>query len=106
MYALDGHPKTVEETVNRMQFFQHSRHGRPPKPKRDVVRAVAQEEALPGPGVVRPFTEIQDLQSRIKELERALQERLHVQINPPRRFSSPGPRQSAGFSSPVTNAEK
>ena len=52
-----------------MQFFQHSRQGRPPKPKRDVVRAVAQEEASPGTRDVRPSKEIQDLQSHIKEKE-------------------------------------
>ena len=39
MYFLDGQPKTVEEAVDRMQFFQHLRQGRPPKPKHDV-RAV------------------------------------------------------------------
>ena len=80
MYALEGQPKTVEDAVDRMQFFQHSRPGRPPKPKRDVVRAVAQEEALPGPGDVRPFREIQDLQSCIRKLERALQEQPNPKI--------------------------
>ena len=106
MYALDGQPKTVKEAVDRMQFFQHSRHGRLPKPMRDVVRAFAQEEALPGPGDARSFREIQDFQSRIRELEKALQERLHAQPNPPRSTSSPEPRQRAGVPSPVTNAEK
>ena len=27
IYALDGQPKRVEEAVDRMQFFQHSRQG-------------------------------------------------------------------------------
>ena len=31
MYAFDGQPKTVE-VVDRMQFFQHLRQRRPPKP--------------------------------------------------------------------------
>ena len=53
-----------------MQFFQHSRQGRLPKPKRDVVRVVALEKASPGTGDVRPSREIQDPQSDIKELER------------------------------------
>ena len=66
-----------------MQFFQHSRQGRPPKPERDIVRAVAPEEAPSGTGDGRSSREIQDLQSRIKELERALQERPPVQPNPP-----------------------
>ena len=61
-------PKTVEEEVDRMQFFQHSRQFRPPKPKRDVVRVVAPEEASPGTGDGRPSREIQDLHRRIKEL--------------------------------------
>ena len=69
MYALDGQPKTVEEAVDRMQFFQHWRQGRPPKPKRDVVRAVAPEEEPKGTRNDRPSSEIQDLQSRIKKLE-------------------------------------
>ena len=88
MYALDGQPRTVEEAVDRMQFFQHSRQGRPPKPKREV-RAVAPEEEPPGTGNGRPSREIRDLQSRIKELERALQERPPLQSNPPRTTSPP-----------------
>ena len=81
MYSLDGQPKTVEEALDRMQFFQHPRQGRPPKPKRDV-RAVAPEEEPQGTGNGRPSREIKDLQSRLKKLERALQERLSVQSNP------------------------
>ena len=69
MYALDGQPKTVEEAVDRMQFFQHWRQGRPPKPKRDVVRAVAPEEEPKGTRNDRSSSEIRDLQSRIKKLE-------------------------------------
>lgn len=41
MYTLDGQPKTVEEAVDRMQYFQHSCQSRPPKPKREAVRAMA-----------------------------------------------------------------
>ena len=52
MYALDGKPKTVVEAVDRLQFFQHSKQGRPPEPMLDVVRTVAPEEALPGTGMV------------------------------------------------------
>ena len=52
MYALDILSKTVEEALDRMQFFQHSRPGRPPKPKRDEVRANSPEEAPQGLGVV------------------------------------------------------
>lgn len=71
-----------------MQFFQQSRQGRPPKPKRDM-RAVAPEEEPQGTGNGRPSREIKDLQSRLKELERALQERLPVQSNPTRNTSPP-----------------
>ena len=59
MYALDGQSKTVEEAVDCMQFFQHSRQGHPPKPKHDVS-AVAPEEELQGTGNGRPSREIQD----------------------------------------------
>ena len=88
MFALEGQPKTVEEAVDHMQFFQHSRQGRTPKPKWEV-RAVAPEEEPQGTGDGRPSREIRDLQSRIKELERALQERPPVQPNPPRIISPP-----------------
>ena len=85
MYALDGQPKTVEEAVDRMQFFQHSRQGRPPK--LCDVRAFAPEEEPQGTGDGCPSREIQDLQSRLKDLERAVQERLPVQSNPTRNTS-------------------
>jgi hypothetical protein len=42
LYALDGHPKTVEEAVDRMQYYQHSRQGRPSKSK------VTSGGAIPG----------------------------------------------------------
>lgn len=29
LYTLDGNPKTVEEALDRMQFYQHSRRKRP-----------------------------------------------------------------------------
>ena len=102
MYALDGQPKTVEEAVDRMQFFQHSRQGRPPKPKRDV-RAVTPEEEPQGTGNGRPSREIQDLQSCRKELEKGLQP---VQPNPTRNTSPPGPRSRKGVPLPATNVEK
>ena len=51
MYSLDGQPKTVEEVLDRMQFFQHSRQGRPPKPKHDV-RAVPPRRSPKGWGMV------------------------------------------------------
>ena len=44
MYALDGQPKTVEEAVDRMQFYQYSRQFRSPLPKHEVVRTVTLEE--------------------------------------------------------------
>ena len=59
MDALHGQPKTVEEAMDRMQFFQHSREGRPPKPIREV-RAVAPEEEPQGTGDGHPSREIQD----------------------------------------------
>ena len=99
MYALDGQPKTVEEAMDRMQFFQHSRQGRPPKPKREV-RAVAPEEESPGTGDGRTSREIRDLQSRIKELERALQERPPVQPDP-LRTTSPTRATAEGRSPPA-----
>ena len=40
-YVLVGQPKTVEEAVDRAQFFQHARQRRQPKTRQDVVRIVA-----------------------------------------------------------------
>ena len=92
--GFDGKPKTVEEAVDRLQFFQHSRQGRPPTPKHDVARAQRPQRRHP-----RDWgwscSKIQDLQSRIKELERALQERPPVQPNPPRSTSTPPPFRAA-----------
>ena len=53
------------------------------------VRAVAPEEEPQGTGDGRPSREIRDLQSRIKELKRALQERPPVQPKAPRTTSPP-----------------
>ena len=58
------------------------------KPQREV-RAVASEEEPQRMGDGRPSREIRDLQSHIKELERALQESPPVQPNPPRTTSPP-----------------
>ena len=102
MYALDGQPKTVEEAVDRIQFFQHSRQGRPPKPKRDV-RAVTPEEEPQGTGNGPPSRKIQDLQSHLKELERALQP---VQPTPTRILNLTGPRSRKRVLPPAANAEK
>ena len=44
MYALDSQPKRVKETVDRMQFYQHSRQFRAPLSKHEVVRTVTFEE--------------------------------------------------------------
>lgn len=46
MYTLDGQPKTMEEAVDHMQYFQHSRQSRPPKPKREAVRSMADKDKV------------------------------------------------------------
>jgi hypothetical protein len=43
LYALHGHPKTVEEAVDRMQYYQHSCQGRPSKSKVRQVEARSRE---------------------------------------------------------------
>lgn len=43
MYTLDGEPKTVEEAVYRMEYYQHSRQTKSSRSKRNV-RQVALEE--------------------------------------------------------------
>ena len=72
MYALDGQPKTVEEAVDRMQFYQHSRQFRFPLPKQEVVRTVTLEEDMAKcvkEGI--STRELLELQNRVQDLERA-----------------------------------
>ena len=73
MYALDGQPKTVEEAVDHMQYYQHSRHFRSPLPKHEAVRTVALEEDQAKCVEEKNSTrELPELQSRVQDLERAL----------------------------------
>ena len=44
MYTHDGQPKRMEETEDRMQFYQNSRQFRSPLHKHEVLRTVALEE--------------------------------------------------------------
>jgi hypothetical protein len=46
LYALDGQPRTVEQAVDRMQYYQHSRQTKSSKLRRDV-RQVGPEDAPP-----------------------------------------------------------
>jgi hypothetical protein len=46
LYALDGQPGTVEQAVDRMQYYQHSCQTKSSKPRRDV-RQVGPEDAPP-----------------------------------------------------------
>ncbi|XP_056017426.1 uncharacterized protein LOC130053844 [Ostrea edulis] len=66
--ALDGQPKTVEEAVDRMQYYQHSRQMKSSKPMRDV-RQVAQVEAP------NPDKEIKEMRQRLEELEKEIRGR-------------------------------
>uniref|UniRef100_K1P6K3 Uncharacterized protein n=1 Tax=Magallana gigas TaxID=29159 RepID=K1P6K3_MAGGI len=36
----------MEEAVDHMQYFQHSRQSRPPKPKREAVRSMADKDKV------------------------------------------------------------
>ena len=84
LYTLDGQPKTMEEAVDHMQYFQHSRQSRPPKPKREAVRAmadkdkVAEDSQKDGEGE----NEIKELKSRLQQLENALRESSIAQADP------------------------
>ena len=92
MYALDGKPKTMEEAVDRLQFFQHSKQGRPPGPMCDVVKVVAPEEAPPGrSGNPEPHKGIGESPEGTAAC--AVLIRLEVLHPPPHR----GPRQRGGF---------
>lgn len=61
-YALNGQPKTVEEAVDRMQYFQHSKEIRPLRPSYNAVRSVVVGEVKRG-GDGRAESEIRELRS-------------------------------------------
>nr|XP_022308860.1 uncharacterized protein LOC111114716 [Crassostrea virginica] len=83
MYALDGQPKTVEEAVDRMQFYQHSRQFRSPLPTHEVVRTVTlEEDQAKCVEEGKSNRELLELQNRVQDLERALLERSSVRASP------------------------
>lgn len=73
LYALDGQPKTVDEAVDRMQFYRHSRRGRPPCNSYNAVRSlVVDEESSKRDG--KAESQIRELKSRVQHLEKTLKE--------------------------------
>lgn len=120
LYALDGNPKTVEEALDRMQFYQHSRRRRPSqhvtarqmaeddqtvesrreadeesRKMQEWHRRISQlEEAVEEIRTpVKPEnSEIQDLWSRVYDLEMALKETTRRSGTPP-----PSVREEAGL---------
>jgi hypothetical protein len=59
-YALDGQPKTVEEAVDRMEYFKHTHQNRPPKPVACPVE-LRSRESFPQPELqIRPRGVITD----------------------------------------------
>lgn len=64
---MNCQPKTVEEAVDRMQYFKHSRQSRLPKPKREAVRAVADKdkEVVDSQKDGKTESEIRGLKSRM-----------------------------------------
>lgn len=76
LYALDGNPKSVEEALDRMQFYQHSRHRRPSH--HVAVRQVAEDDdraVESGRDRDGESCEMQEMKRRISQLEEALEER-------------------------------
>lgn len=76
LYALDGNPKTVEEALDRMQFYQHSRRRRPSQ--HVAVRQVAEDDdraVESGRDRDGESCEMQEMKRRINQLEEALEER-------------------------------
>ena len=92
MYTLDGQPKTWRRRWTGCSFFS-IRFGRQTKPKRDVVRPVAPEEAPPGTGMVALPGKF-SLLSRIKEFERALRNGSLCSLTCLGVLHPPGPRQT------------
>ena len=83
MYALDGQPKTVEEAVDRIQFYQHSRQFCSLLPKHELVRTVTLEEDQAKCVEERKSNrELLELQNRVQDLEKALLRRSSVRASP------------------------
>lgn len=100
LYALDGQPKTVDEAVDRMQFYQHSRRSRPPCASYHAMRSlVVGEESSKRDE--KAESQIQELKSRVQHLEKTLKEvidsvRLGIQTTCLPRWQ-PGPKSSRCF---------
>ena len=81
-WMYDTQPKTVEEAVDCMQFYQNSRRCRPQLPRLEVVRTVALEEDHAKSVEERKSTrELQELQNRVQDLERVLMASSYVRIS-------------------------
>uniref|UniRef100_K1PRR6 Retrotransposon gag domain-containing protein n=1 Tax=Magallana gigas TaxID=29159 RepID=K1PRR6_MAGGI len=71
--SLDGHPKTVDEAVDRMHFYRHSRQSRLPCTSYHAVRSVViDEESSKRDG--KAESQIRELKSRVQLLEKTLKE--------------------------------
>ena len=71
MHTHDGQLKRMEETEDRMQFYQNSRQFRPPLHKHEVLRTVALKEDKAKCLEKRKSTrDLLELQNRMKKLER------------------------------------
>lgn len=96
--GLDGQPKTVDEAVDRMQFYRHSRRDRPPCNSYNAVRSlVVDEESSKRDG--KAESQIRELKSRVQHLEKTLKEVLDsVRLGIPTTcFLRSGPRTSQCF---------
>lgn len=83
LYALDGNPKTVEEALDEMQFYQHWRRRRPSQYK--AAREVAEDDSQTVECRRDTDTvsrETQDMKRRISQLELALKKRRKTQVKP------------------------
>lgn len=72
LHALDGSPKTVEEALDRMQYYQHSRRS---KPHRHATVRELTEEAAWSEGVEADRKSNDEIASRVSKLEEALREK-------------------------------
>ncbi|XP_062615272.1 uncharacterized protein LOC134277010 [Saccostrea cucullata] len=94
LYALDGHPRTVEEAVECMQYYQHSRRHRP-KPSREVRKldsAHYMKQTDPGRINVVAVEELAALRSRIENLEELIRQWEAAPLQKHQRSGTPSPR--------------
>jgi hypothetical protein len=91
LYAVNGQPRTVEQVMDSMQYFQHSRQTKSSKPRREVRKE--------GPDGGHSDEEWKELKKRVGDLQKGMSELvkgLRDRTPSPRRQPQSGDKKPAG----------